>query len=108
MNANPTATQAYPFDASWKAKVDHESPEWMAYCEAVTAIKQYLRTRQSRGREAAVEEFETMCQHFAKNNARGAARVERIRRDFKIIWAHERHEIAVEVARENEQLRQAA
>lgn len=94
--------QPYPYDDAWKAQVDRAGAEWMAYCEAVSEIKRYLRTRLTFGREVAVEEFDARCEALAKNNSRGAARVERVRADFRLIWAHERERLTAEVQAEEE------
>jgi hypothetical protein len=42
MGANESAAP-YPFGTGWKAIVDRDGPEWMAYCEARDFLKRYAR-----------------------------------------------------------------
>lgn len=89
---------SYPFGDAWKASVDRSGTEWIRYCEAVSAVKRYLRTRRDQGKEAAVDEFESFCQVFREKA--GPAREQSLRDSFCLIWRHERHALAEVVGRE--------
>ena len=91
----------YPFDDAWKASVDRSGLEWMAYCESANLVKRYIRTRLQYGKDVAVDEFEATCELYSKYNAQGAARVVRIREQFKLIWAYETEALKERVLEED-------
>lgn len=102
MGDGSMGSSPYCYSAEWKASVDHSGPEWMAYCEAVSLVRRYLRTRADWGREMAVEEFESSCARMAKSGSHGLERSARIKQDFLLIWAHERRRLVDEVEQEVE------
>ncbi|WP_126448067.1 hypothetical protein [Sulfuricystis multivorans] len=95
-----TSHKPYPFDDAWKATVDRNGIEWMAYCEAVAIVKQYIRTRLLDGKDAAIEEFKATCELYCKNDPQGAVRIARIKEHFQLIWANERETLKAKVLEE--------
>lgn len=93
-------TTLYPYGETWKASVNRHGPEWIEYCEAVSLVKRYIRTRLQKGRQAAVDEFEATCELYRKDDTRSAEQVARLRALFKLIWQHERDALIAKVRTE--------
>lgn len=86
MNA-PSADADYPFNARWKAAVDHDGLERMHYCEAAELVKRCIQTQKQRGQDAAIQETLASCDTF---RAQGEERVTTLKTNFRFVWKHKK------------------
>lgn len=92
----------YPFGDEWKRTVDRCGHEWAEYCEAISLVKRYLKTRMMSGKQAAVEEFEETCRLFEKNSVAKEGRVRRLKQVFLLVWENERSTLESQVIKAEE------
>lgn len=85
----------YPYSNQWKSTVDHNSEEWRSYCEAVSCLRHYFRTKILHDKETATFKHHEYLDGLKKT--RSAESIKKLRADFILIGQHEGERVRVEV-----------
>ncbi len=87
---------AYPYTPEWKSRVDKNSEDWRAYCEATALIKRFLRLEREEGRNAALLDYRRTLDRMA-GDRHGGSSADRVDRDFRLIGLHEAAELRAQI-----------
>lgn len=79
---------AYPYTQQWKDEVSKASDEWRHYCECFNLAKRFLANIKTQGQKSA--DVFLLSYISGVHKRRGELAESRLKRDFKLVFEHEK------------------